>query len=669
LIFAIPLVASVHFQPVSQEELKMTSEPLAPGAPAIILYREVNRDDFGITGRGGLRIAGNESADSASRFEEDYYRIKILTDAGRKYGNIEIPFDSNAGNVSGIMARTIRPDGSIVNFTGEVQEKTLVRGRGFTWRAKTFAMPAIEVGSIIEYYYTFNFYEGFFYGSHWMLNSDLFTKRAKFSLRPNHNDYVPISFRWVEHLPAGSPSPKQDPDNSVHLEVTNIPAFQPEDFMPPENELKERVDFIYSYEPFEADPAKFWKKFGKKRNDELESFLGKKGSLDGIAAQIVASNDSPETKARKLYDRVQHLTNQPAHLLMMKRHELRSTDDVADAQRTGKRRNVENAEEVWKQGSGDSKQLNWLYLGLVRAAGLEAYGVMVSNRQNYFFAPQTMESGQLDRTAVLVKLSGKDVYLTPGSRFAPFGMLPWEETGVPGLQLDRDGGSWIKTGIPDTASSSIAHKANLKLAPDGSVEGDLEVTYTGLEALQRRVQEKAQDDAGRKKALEDEVTNSIPVGSDVSLLQQPDWTNSETPLVAKFHIKIQGWAASSGNRALFPESLFGAPEKHIFEYSTRTYPIYFDFRSERADDVNIELPSGWQAAALPKPQNHDLHAVAFALSAESSKGELHLTRKLDINATEIDAKYYSALRNFYQGVKAADEQQIVLTAGTAASGN
>ena len=35
--------------PVTQAELKMTSEPLAPGAPAIILYRQVDRDDNGRT--------------------------------------------------------------------------------------------------------------------------------------------------------------------------------------------------------------------------------------------------------------------------------------------------------------------------------------------------------------------------------------------------------------------------------------------------------------------------------------------------------------------------------------------------------------------------------------------------------------------------------------------
>src|SRR6185437_2439979 len=73
-----PASASVGFQPVNPDELKKTSEPLAPGAPAIILYREVNRNDAGIFHQAG-------------RYEEDYIRIKILTEEGRKRADIEIP--------------------------------------------------------------------------------------------------------------------------------------------------------------------------------------------------------------------------------------------------------------------------------------------------------------------------------------------------------------------------------------------------------------------------------------------------------------------------------------------------------------------------------------------------------------------------------------------------
>lgn len=653
LALAVPSSASVHFQPVSQEELKMTSEPLAPGAPAIILYREVNRDDNG-HGHGGIVLMGG----TADRSEEDYFRVKILTPEGRKYGDVEIPLPSEIGTITGVNARTIRPDGSIVNFSGKIFDKTIVKAKGFQYRAKTFSMPNVEAGCIIEYYYTISFTEGYIFFSQWVLSDELFTKRAKFTLHPFHNDYVPLNFRWTEHLPTGMASPKQNNDGTVELDGMNIAAFHPEDLMPPQNEFKARVDFIYSLDSFENDPAIFWKKVGKKRFEQMESFVNKRGAMQQAASQIVSAADSPEVKLRKIYARVQQLRNTS--------FELRKT---MQEQKRENRKDDVNVEDVWKQGYGNQTQLNWLCLALARAAGVEAYGVWISDRSNYFFDPRTMQSGKLDRNVVLVKLDGKDVYLAPGTPFTPFGLLPWEDTSVPGLRLDKDGGSWIQTFHPDTSASQIIRKAELKLAQSGELEGKFTVTFTGLEALQRRLDERNQDETARKAYLEEEVKQYIPAASEITLSNQPDWTSAEAPLAAEFAIKIPGWASVAGSRALLPLGIFSGTEKHVFEYSGRTYPIYFDFRSERADDVTIELPSGWQAAALPKPQNHDLHAVAFASSAESSKGELHLTRKLDINATEIDVKYYAALRNFYQGVKAADEQQIVLTSVTTASGN
>ena len=47
---------------------------LAPGAPAIILYRQVDRDDNGQTGH-----------------ESNFVRVKILKEEGRKYADVEIP--------------------------------------------------------------------------------------------------------------------------------------------------------------------------------------------------------------------------------------------------------------------------------------------------------------------------------------------------------------------------------------------------------------------------------------------------------------------------------------------------------------------------------------------------------------------------------------------------
>ncbi len=652
LILVSAAYAGVKFQPVSPEELKMTSEPQAPGAPAVLLYREVNRDDYGRTSHGGLGILGGQSGDT--RYEENYYRIKILTEEGRRYANVDIEFNKDFEDVSSVVARTIRPDGSIVNFDGKVFEKTIVKRKGLQYLAKTFVLPDVQVGSIIEYYYTLNFKEGYIFSSEWILSDELFTRRASFTLRPFTSDYGGLGFRWNEHLPPGNPSPKQGPDGIVRLEVANIAAFQAEDYMPPENELKARVDFIYSRDPFEMDVAKFWKKVGKKRNDELETFINKRGAMEQAISQIVSPTDSPDVKLHKIYARVQQLHNTT--------YEVRKTEQE---EKREKRKTEENVEDVWKQGSGNQRQINWLCLALARAAGIEAYGVWVSDRRNYIFNPQTMQSGKLDRSLVLVKLNGKDLYLEPGAAFTPFGTLQWEETNVQGLRLDNSGGTWVQTALPDSSASRIERKAALKLSETGSLEGKLTVTFTGLEGLRRRVDERNQDDTARKLFLEDQIKQSIPVASEVELTRQPDWASSESSLVAEFDVKVPGWASMAGRRALLPVGIFGASEKHVFDYSTRVHPIYFEFLSQKLDDLTIEMPPGWQVTGLPKPQNQDLHVVGYFSSAEDNKGTLHLTRKVDINILSMETKYYPPMQSFFQMIRAGDEQQIVLQPGTA----
>jgi hypothetical protein len=168
LLLSLRAYAGDGFQPISPEELKMTEEPRAPGAPAIILYRQVDRDD-----------------NVHTPHEDSYIRIKILKEEGRKYADIEIPFYKEHGkNVVNLRARTIRPDGSVVNFDGKIFEKQIAKAKGLKYLAKTFTLPEVQVGSIIEYYYTYDLSEHYVYDSHWILSQELFTRHAKFSLRP-----------------------------------------------------------------------------------------------------------------------------------------------------------------------------------------------------------------------------------------------------------------------------------------------------------------------------------------------------------------------------------------------------------------------------------------------------------------------------------------------------
>src|SRR5437879_9887813 len=206
--------------------------------------------------------------------------------------------------------------------------------------------------------------------------------------------------------------------------------------MPPQNELKFRVDFVYSDGIPEKEPEKIWKKEGKKLNDRVESFTGKRKAMEEAVAEIVAPSDTPEVKLGKIYAKVQKLRNTSWE-----------AEKTEQEQKREKQKEINNVEDLWKRGYGDGRQINWLFLALARAAGFEAYSVYISPRSEYFFKPQLMNAFQLNGDVVLVKLNGKDVYCDPATAFARFGLLSCPEAGLMGFGVDNAGCSWVITKI------------------------------------------------------------------------------------------------------------------------------------------------------------------------------------------------------------------------------
>jgi len=627
-----------EWQPISQEELKMTSLPEAPGASAVILYRQVDRDD----GR--------------TAHEFNYICIKILTEEGRKYGNVEIPFLKETGTVQGIKARSIRADGSIAQFDGKVYEQTIVKAKGFKYLAKTFTLPDVQIGSIIEYHYTTDYNDAYVYDSNWVLSDELFTKRAKFTLKPSPD----FSLRWTlpEGLPPGTQPPKED-HGTIRMESQNIPAFLVEDFMPPENEMKYRVDFIYSDEISpEKDPAKFWKAESKKQNEKVENFVNKKKAMEQALAQIVAPGDSQDAKLRKIYAKVQQLRNLNYE-----------NEKSQQEQKREKQKEVTNVEDLIKRGYGYGTQITWLFMALARTAGFDASPVLVARRSDHFFKAAVMNARQLNDNVVLVKLDGKDLYFDPGTAFTPFGMLPWWETSVSGLRLGKDGGAWVETPLNDASQSKVERKTELKLDSEGTLSGKLTVTYWGSDAQSLRIEERIEDETSRKKLLEDMVRETVPAAIEVDLVNKPDWNSSSPSLLTEYSFKVPGWVAGAGKRALLPVGLFSSSEKSIFEHSARTYPVYFHYPYRKIDDITIELPLGWKVSSLAKPVDQDVKAAAYTMKSEDNSGSLHVTRVLRSDLVMVPAGSYGALRAFFQVVRTGDEEQVVLQPGSSSAGN
>ncbi len=254
---AARLLAFDDWQPVSPAELKMTAEPSQPGAAAIVLYRE-------------------ESSDDNENFRYSYYRIKILTEEGKKYGDVKIPFNNEYFHVSDVKGRTIHRDGTIVPFEGKLLDSTLLKGKGVKLLQKTFSLPDVQVGSIIEYKYKLRWDKGVVFAPRWAVQEDLFQKHAKFGFIPYKGEVEVKSglgtrVAWTsQFLPKDTSI--EHKYNRLELEMNDIPGYADEEFSPPADQFKMGVRFYYvSSDMDKAD--KFWEREGKDWSKGLEKFV------------------------------------------------------------------------------------------------------------------------------------------------------------------------------------------------------------------------------------------------------------------------------------------------------------------------------------------------------------------------------------------------------------
>jgi len=622
-----PARAQGEWQPIDPADLAMKDEPLAPGAPAIYLYREALDDD-------------------TQAHEDFYYRIKVLTEEGKKYGNVELRYTKGLTSISDIRGRTIHADGTVVPWNGTAVDETAVKARGVKLQEQTFTLPDVEVGSIIEYRYRLGWDSQMLLNTTWYYNENLFTRRAHYTLKRYAIGY---SLETQGQRMPSNTMPKMGSDGLMHLDLQNIPGIEEEEYSPPESVLKGRVDFFYVVDAT-VDPVKYWKQVGQDNDASIEKFVGKHKEIEEEVARLIQPGDSPEVKLRKLYARAQQI-----------RYLSYEPDKTAEELKREKLKDINNVVDVLKNGYSWGGGIDWLFLALARAAGFQASPVIVSDRSNYFFSYNVLDHRQLDEVIVAVNLNGQDIYLDPATKHCPFGLLPWEETGVQGIKLDKDGGSFMTTPPPKSSDALIARTGTLQLSNDGWLTGTLAVDFNGQEALWRRRNAENQDDETRNKNLTDTVKEWLPAGATLDLTNQPDWAGSETPLRAEFKVRTKFVGASTGRRLLMSESLLSNLVAVRFDHPLRTYPIYFDYPMEFTDDINLTLALVLQPEAIPPA----VHMAApgygqYDLTCEQAPGGLHFHRRMSLTGFYYDVPYYTDLRAYFDHARSTDGQQVII---------
>jgi hypothetical protein len=443
-------------QPTPQE-LKMTSDPAAPDAAAVYLFRE-------------------EKVDEAQHTHAMYARIKILTEKGKEtFSDVGIPFESKNFKITDIAGRTIHSDGTVIPLTAKPLDKLLVRTGKYKVMEKVFTLPDVQIGSILEYRWILRYDMEYVFPPKWYIAQPVFVHKAHYHFASPQETAISHAEKgesgvnvltYFGYLPAGVNVAVAT--EGYDLVVENIPALPDEDYMPPFKSLSYRVIFHYSPR---GNADEYWESEGKHWSKNVNHFANPSGKIRGALEQIVVPGDSDEKKVEKIYDEVMKIENTS----FTRVHS--AAEDKAEHLK------VNTVEDVWQQKRGNSDEITRLFIAMVRAAGLKAYAMIVVDRDQNIFQTQYLDWDQLDDELAIVAIGGKEVYFDPGQRYCEFGKLHWKHTWAQGVRQTDSGTQIATTPGPTYQDTEVDRFAELSLDQDGKVHGVLRINMTGAMAL------------------------------------------------------------------------------------------------------------------------------------------------------------------------------------------
>lgn len=650
---AAALAGEGDWKPIDPAHLAMKTPAVEKDADAEAIFWEV-------------RVADEFEGGSPRTVLKHYVRIKIFTERGREsQSKIDIAFGNVFGRefkLSDIAGRTINPNGTIVELKKEdIFERTAQKASGLKLKVKSFAMPSVESGSIIEYRWrevrgdTISFYDRLEF------SRDIPVQLVKYFIKPISVPNFPFGMRAQVFHGQNTPFQKEK-DNFYSTTMTNVPAFREEPNMPPEYQVRPWMLVYYSRE-HKLDPDKFWKEYGKKIYNDYKLSMKVTDEVKKAADEAVGDAAEPEAKLRRLFEfcraKIKNVNDDASSLTPEERQKWKPNKSPAD---------------TLKRGMGTGFDIDLLFAAMANAAGFDARVARLADRSDVFFDPAFPDDYFINSYDIAVKVGDQWRFYDPASTYVPFGMLRWQEEGTDALVSDANEGFFVKTPLSGPEKSAERRTAKLKLSEDGTLEGEVRIEYHGH--LDHARKEYNDDDSPqrREETLKDIVKARMST-ADLAEIKIENVSDPAKPFVYAYKVRVPGYAQRTGKRLFLQPAFFQHGRRPTFSAADRRNEIYFHYPWSEDDTVEIELPAGFALDNADAPQPFQASGVSkyeAKIAVTPDKRRLIYRRSFFFGgggSLRFPVGSYGALKQLFDELHKRDNHTITLKQDAAAASN
>jgi hypothetical protein len=627
-----PLSAAVDWAPVADADKNMKSNPLDPGAGAVVLFK-----------RGEIDVLEKSSLFWTTRIQT-YTRIKVFNDAGREAANISVDAPKYM-RLSKIEGRTILPSGQIIPLDSSqvFRGRSYEAGRNYAIQKTSFTFPSVEPGAIIEY--QTEEYVDWFYPPPWIFDTSGVgtldsTLRVLIGPRLTMSQF-PLE-TTLNRLSVSRSTTVQG--EQFDFSVKNLHPIRSEPFAVPFRDQATMVLFTPRELAFGNGVYPIITKW-----DDVATMVQKD------LTDMEKSNKVTKDKAKELAEKLPDPRSRALAIYKYLQQNITSSS-MLEVSMGG------TVDEVLNSKRGDPDNINAVFVVMLKEAKVDADMVLVAG-QNW----QTLVRGfpnlsQFSRIITRVNFKDGAVFADPSEPAAPFGELPWFDRGVMGLAVkgSKIQEAMIPAGTPEDNLSVT--KVSLQVGRDWKTEGDVEIALKGAEAIDFRgdLLEEAPEKAERN------LTDYIGFGrSDavVSHIVHPDLRDSSQQFVVKAHLQQKLTDETGPGELLLNPWLDDQYKTPLFKASERHSVVRFDNPEKRVSTSTWQLAPEIKVEQLPKEVKIENDLGGFSHSCTQDANTVTCTRTFFLKKAQlVNTVEYMNARKFFDDIAKNDQEVILLRA-------
>jgi hypothetical protein len=584
-----------------------------------------------------------------------YVRLKVFNERGKEKiatVDLEVPRGSTVDNIVG---RTIKADGTIVELTRDaVHERDIVRIGRRKFHVKSFAMPAVEPGAIVEYRWReVRMHDPMLY-LRIEMQHEFPIQHMIYQIKPLEEIAAyRASFMPFNCAPT-QPTPQMDGFSLVTLD--NVAAYHDEPMMPSPPNVRPWALMFY-HQDARREPEKYWVEIGKKHYSALKSALHADDQIKSAAAKAIegATTDEEKTLALIRYIR------KDLRLLWDRRVTEEERSEVLKHMPKDRER---TSVEVFRSRIGTADELNTLFAAMAAAVGLEARPAFAASRNELHFDPKLLDQYFLRNIDMAVRIGDQWRIFDVSTRRLPADMLSWQEERVTALVTSPKKPEFVETGVALPEASSIVRTAKFELALDGTLDGEVDMSYSGHNAEIERSDYEDQTEARQQEMVKEHVTK-IFSQAEVTAIRVQNFDDPEQPLRIQYHVKLPQYAQRTSKRLLLQPLYFQRGEAPLFEATDRRYDISFPYAWKEMDNVTIHCPAGFALDSVETPGSFEFGATGYYhLEMKADKTvELTYHRELVFGRQGLlltSRQSYPQLKNLFDLIHGRDQFSIAL---------